>query len=44
MLQREHWKLQKTISKVLESNRDILELRARVEAFATQFALPGFDI
>lgn len=44
MLQREHGKLQKTISKVLESNRDILELRARVEAFATQFALPGFDI
>ncbi|CAK8530172.1 unnamed protein product [Lathyrus sativus] len=44
MLQREHGKLQNTIYKVLESNRDIIELRARVEAFATQFVLPGYDI
>ncbi|CAI8591547.1 unnamed protein product [Vicia faba] len=44
MLQREHGKLQNAIYKVLESNRDIIELRARVEAFATQFALPGYDI
>lgn len=44
MLQREHGKLQNTIYKVLESNRDIIELRARVEVFATQFALPGYDI
>lgn len=44
ILQREHGKLQKTVSKVFECNRDIIELRARVEAFATQFALPGFDI
>lgn len=43
-VQREHGKLQKTVSKGLESNRDIVELRARVEAFATQFAMPGFDI
>lgn len=44
MLQREHGKLQKTVLDTLESNRDIIELRARVEAFATQFALPGFDV
>lgn len=44
ILQREHGKLQKTTLKVLESQRDIVELRARVEAFATQFAMPGFDI
>ncbi|KAK7246873.1 hypothetical protein RIF29_41743 [Crotalaria pallida] len=43
-LQREHGKLQKTVLKGFESHRDIVELRARVEAFATQFALPGFDI
>ncbi|KAK7302410.1 hypothetical protein RJT34_13299 [Clitoria ternatea] len=43
LLQREHGKLQKSTSMV-ESNRDIVELRARVEAFATQFAMPGFDI
>lgn len=44
MLQREHGKLQKTVLDILESNRDIIELRTRVEAFATQFALPGFDV
>lgn len=44
MLQREHGKLQKTVLDGLESNRDIIELRARVDAFATQFAMPGFDI
>ncbi|RDX61108.1 Serine hydroxymethyltransferase 7, partial [Mucuna pruriens] len=44
ILQREHGKLQKTTLKGLETNRDIVELRARVEAFATQFAMPGFDI
>ncbi|XP_061337142.1 serine hydroxymethyltransferase 7-like isoform X2 [Gastrolobium bilobum] len=44
VLQREHGKLQKTALKGLESNRDIAELRVRVEAFATQFAMPGFDI
>ncbi|TKY71364.1 Serine hydroxymethyltransferase 6 [Spatholobus suberectus] len=44
ILQREHGKLQKTTLKGLESNRDIVELRERVEAFATQFAMPGFDI
>ncbi|XP_027932029.1 serine hydroxymethyltransferase 7-like [Vigna unguiculata] len=44
ILQREHGKLQKTALKGLESHRDVVELRARVEAFATQFAMPGFDI
>ncbi|XP_065870298.1 serine hydroxymethyltransferase 6-like [Euphorbia lathyris] len=28
----------------LESSRDILELRNQVETFATQFAMPGFDL
>ncbi|XP_071723829.1 serine hydroxymethyltransferase 6-like [Rutidosis leptorrhynchoides] len=44
MIQREHGKLQKTFLKGLENNKDILELRTRVEAFATQFAMPGFDV
>lgn len=43
ILQREHGKLQAAL-KGLESNKDIVELRSRVEAFATQFAMPGFDI
>ncbi|KAL8155898.1 hypothetical protein AgCh_001087 [Apium graveolens] len=28
----------------LQSNKDIVELRTRVENFATQFALPGLDV
>ncbi|KAL2324780.1 hypothetical protein Fmac_023838 [Flemingia macrophylla] len=44
ILQREHGKLQKSTLKVLESQRDIVDLWTRVEAFATQFAMPGFDI
>ncbi|KAF7842735.1 serine hydroxymethyltransferase 7-like [Senna tora] len=43
ILQREHGKLQ-AVLKGLDSNKDIVELRSRVEAFATQFAMPGFDI
>lgn len=43
LLQRDRGKLQ-AVLKGLESNKDLLELRSRVEAFATQFALPGFDI
>lgn len=43
-VQREHGKLQKTFLKGLQSNKDIVELRTRVETFATQFAMPGFDI
>lgn len=44
ILQREYGKLQKAVLKDIESNKDIVDLRARVEAFATQFAMPGFDI
>lgn len=44
MLQREHGKHQKAFLKALESNKDIVELRTRVEAFASQFAMPGYDI
>ncbi|XP_028758257.1 serine hydroxymethyltransferase 7-like isoform X1 [Neltuma alba] len=44
LAQRDYGKLQKVVLKGLESNKDIVELRARVEAFAAQFAMPGFDI
>lgn len=44
MIQREHGKLQKCFSKVLHNNKDIVELRTRVEAFATQFVMPAFDL
>ena len=43
-VQREHGKLQKDFLKGIESNRDVIELRTRVETFASQFAMPGFDI
>lgn len=43
-VQREHGKLQKGFLKGLQNNKDILELRARVENFATQFAMPGQDV
>ncbi|KAF5448635.1 hypothetical protein F2P56_029146 [Juglans regia] len=43
-VQREHGKLQNTFMKGLQSNKDIVELRTRVETFATQFAMPGFEI
>ena len=35
---------QKASLKGLQNNKDIVELRARVENFATQFALPGLDV
>lgn len=44
VVQREHGKLQKPFLKGLESNKDIVELRTRVENFASQFAMPGYDI
>lgn len=44
VLHREHGKLHKDIMKNLQNNKDIVELRNRVEAFATSFAMPGFDI
>ncbi|OWM79350.1 hypothetical protein CDL15_Pgr003523 [Punica granatum] len=41
-IQREHGKLQKTFLKGLQSNnKEIVDLRNRVEAFAGQFAMPG---
>ncbi|XP_050236037.1 serine hydroxymethyltransferase 7 [Mercurialis annua] len=42
-LQREHGKFQKEFLRSLQNNRDIIELRNRVETFASQFAMPGFD-
>ncbi|KAF4359049.1 hypothetical protein CsatB_015040 [Cannabis sativa] len=42
--QREHGKFPRAFLKALENNKDIMELRHRVESFASQFALPGFDI
>lgn len=43
-VQREHGKLPKSFLKGLENNKEIIELRARVENFASQFALPGLDV
>lgn len=40
---REHGKSQRDFLKGLQSNKDIVELRNRVEAFASQFAMPGID-
>ncbi|KAL0013200.1 hypothetical protein SO802_000269 [Lithocarpus litseifolius] len=40
-VQREHGK--KGFLKGFQGNKDIVELRTRVESFATQFAMPGFD-
>lgn len=42
MVQREHGK--KCFLKGLHNNKEVVELRTRVEAFATQFELPGFDL
>lgn len=42
-VQREHGKLLKCFLKGLENNKDIIDLRAQVESFATQFAMPGQD-
>ena len=44
MMQRDHGKLQKGSVKSLNNNKDILELQTQVEIFASQFAMPGFDI
>nr|DAD39387.1 TPA_asm: hypothetical protein HUJ06_013710 [Nelumbo nucifera] len=43
-VQRDHGKMQKDLFKGLQNNKDILELSARVESFAAQFAMPGFDV
>ncbi|CAL5387184.1 unnamed protein product [Camellia sinensis] len=39
-----HGKVQKEFMKGLQNNKNIVELRIQVETFASQFALPGFDI
>ncbi|XP_057973769.1 serine hydroxymethyltransferase 7-like isoform X2 [Malania oleifera] len=43
-VQREHEKSQKDFLKGLRNCKDIVELRNRVETFASQFAMPRFDI
>jgi glycine hydroxymethyltransferase len=41
---REHGKIQKDLLRGLQNNSDIIDLRNQVEAFASQFAMPGFDV
>ena len=42
---KEHGKVQKEFLRGLENNKDIIELGNQVEAFASQFAMPGgFDV
>ncbi|KAG0448821.1 hypothetical protein HPP92_027642 [Vanilla planifolia] len=43
-LQREHCKMPKEFLKCLLNNREVMDLRNQVEAFAMQFAMPGFDM
>ncbi|RZC54306.1 hypothetical protein C5167_013162 [Papaver somniferum] len=43
IVQREHGKLQKDFLKGLQKKKDIIDLRNRVEAFSSQFAMPAFD-
>ncbi|PSS26755.1 Serine hydroxymethyltransferase like [Actinidia chinensis var. chinensis] len=42
-VQKEHGKLQKAFLEGIQNNKDIVELRTRVEKFSAQFALPGLD-
>ncbi|CAM8878129.1 unnamed protein product [Rhodiola kirilowii] len=44
VVQREQGKHQKDLPKGLHNCKDIVDLRNRVETFAYQFAMPGFDI
>ncbi|KAI5003512.1 hypothetical protein ZWY2020_030672 [Hordeum vulgare] len=41
---KQHGKVQKEFLRGLENNKDIIELGNQVEAFASQFAMPGFDV
>ncbi|NP_001130435.1 serine hydroxymethyltransferase [Zea mays] len=41
---KEHGKVQKEFLRGLQNNNDVIELRNQVEAFASQFAMPGFDV
>lgn len=43
IVQKEHGKLQKEFLKGLQNSKDVVELRDRVENFATQFAMPALD-
>lgn len=43
-LMKEHGKMQKEFLRGLQNNKDIIELRNQVENFASQFAMPGFDV
>ncbi|KAB2629047.1 serine hydroxymethyltransferase 7 [Pyrus ussuriensis x Pyrus communis] len=42
-IQREYGKFQKDFIEGLKNNKDIYELRNRVETFASQFEMPGYD-
>jgi glycine hydroxymethyltransferase len=42
IIQREHGKSCKDFIKGLQNNKDIFDLRNRVEAFGSQFEMPGF--
>lgn len=42
--QREQAKLQKGLLKSLKDSKDVSELRSKVETFASQFEMPGFEI
>jgi glycine hydroxymethyltransferase len=41
---KEHGKMQKGFLRGLQNNKDIIELHSQVEAFASQFAMPAFDM
>lgn len=43
IIQREHGKSCKDFLKGLQSNKDIFDLRNRVETFGSQFEMPGFN-
>lgn len=43
-VQESHGKALKDFVKGLEGNAKIADVRARVEAWASKFAMPGFDV
>eukprot|EP00208_Stichococcus_sp_RCC1054_P007337 CAMPEP_0206144408 /NCGR_PEP_ID=MMETSP1473-20131121/24031_1 /ASSEMBLY_ACC=CAM_ASM_001109 /TAXON_ID=1461547 /ORGANISM="Stichococcus sp, Strain RCC1054" /LENGTH=490 /DNA_ID=CAMNT_0053540227 /DNA_START=102 /DNA_END=1574 /DNA_ORIENTATION=- len=43
-IQDAHGKLLKDFNKALETSQEVVELRKRVEQFASSFAMPGFDV
>ena len=44
VMQRDLRMLPRDFLKCLQNNKEIVELRNDVETFASQFAMPGFDI